>query len=283
MKKIRAFFYVFIKSITSPVYYRDVIKTNMAFSLKYYGILALLASLITASALSVQTIPEMNKTISELVTQAKSAFPVDLKFTSNNNEWNVNRPMPFIVPMPEDTESAEDTPKNLIVFDKEGTIEDLDRYETLIIVNKTNLITRDSQGVRAYPLKELPNGEIGKAQFDGFIDQLAKFAKVLPYIVFAAIFLGMIFYYLVLRAGYLLLIAVLVLLMSRINKTNLDFTNSFKVGLHAMTLPVVLGTVFVSTGTDFPVSSWFIILNTILAGIALFAIKNGKDNTEITN
>lgn len=279
MKKIKAFIYVFIKSISSPVYYNDVIKTSFAFSFKYYLSLGMLMALIVSTGITINFAPKINSEISNIVVQAKNFYPDDLVFSMKDGEWNINRPMPFIVPAPsginlkELGEDGEDFPKNLIVFDKEGTINDLDTQQTLILVNNVNIITKENNAIKATPIKNIPNGEFTKSNFVELIDSVASYTKFLPAIIFGIVLIGVLAGYLVGRMLYLLAVGLLVFIVATLTGIKLTYVNSYKVALHTMTLPLVISVILTLLNLDIPVPLWFFILNSGLALVAIWAIK----------
>ena len=61
MSKIKAFGYIYYKSITSIKYYRDVLKAEFSFSFKYFATIAVIASLIITAVASVEIYPEVTK------------------------------------------------------------------------------------------------------------------------------------------------------------------------------------------------------------------------------
>ncbi len=277
MKKIKAFIYVFTKSLTSPNYYNDVIKTGFAFSIKYYLSLIAILSLLIATGVTIRLVPQVNSTVSDIATQAKTIYPDDLIFTMQDGTWDVNRPQPFIVPMPDSIKSSSDAsaPVNAIVFDKSGTINDLDKYQTAILVNSVNMISKDSSNgaIKAYPLKDIPNGQFDKSQFTTMVDSIVGLEKYVPLIIFGAVLLGMLAYFVIVRMIYLLIAALVVYFIASLMNSKLSYANSYKLALNNMTLPLVLSAILTISGLNIPVPMWFFLINIGSAFLAIQAIK----------
>ncbi len=279
MRKIKAFIYVYTKSLTNFAYYRDVLKTGFSFSVKYYLFLALLASIITSIAISVRVIPETSRTFGSLISNARNAFPDDLVFTIKSGEWSINRPEPFIVPMPNFGNAGEaqnvQTPKNLVVFYNNGTIEDLKNLDTLIIFNKVNVIYRDNDKISVMPLKDLPDNVVNKAEFDKFVATFASILKLLPLLIVFVTFLAVLAGSIIFRAFYFAWFSLFVWLASKIGGVKLSYNESVRVAIHSATLPLTLGTLFSIFGFS-AFLFWFGLLNLLFA---LFVLRDmGKFN-----
>lgn len=281
MKKLKAFSYVFVKSLSSISYYRDVIKTNLSFSVKYIVVLTAVTALITTISASVVGIPKITKDFGGFVQSAKSFFPDDLVFSIEKGEWSVNRPEPFIVTMPKtegaEVEEGEETPANIIVFYHEGTIDDLKNLDTLVIVNKSNVIYRDGESISVYPIKNMPDSRLDKGEFNKLVSSLDSIVKALP--VFLVI-MTLLFTFggsLFLKVFYFLGVSTVVWIIAKITGAKLGYKNSAQVTMHSSTLPVLVGVITELIGVGIPFLMWFPLLNIILATIVLHDIsKAGK-------
>lgn len=274
MRKIKAFIYVYTKSLTSFTYYRDILKTGFGFSVKYYLFLALLASIITSLAISIKIIPETSRVFGNLINNARNAFPDDLVFTMKNSEWSINRPEPFIVPMPKfEGETADpNTPKNLVVFYNNGTIEDLKNLDTLVIFNKVNVLYREDNKISVMPLKDLPDNVVNKTEFDKFIAAFATILRLLPLLMVVMIFLAVLAGNIIFRAFYFAWFSLFVWLASAITGFKLSYSQSIKVAIHSATLPLTLGVLF-SVFNFSPFKFWFSLLNLLFAVFVLINMK----------
>ena len=286
MKKLKAFAYVYIKSLTNFPYYRDILKTRFAFSVKYFLFLALVLSFLSTIGISIKIIPEMSRAMGDFISKAETYFPEDLVFTIKNGVWSVNRPEPFIVPFPEvkTTEvSVEElaqigkTPKNLIVFWNTGTIEDLTNLDTLVLVNKVNVIYKEGNKISVLPVKELPDTVIDKTEFNKVKGTLTSIFKVFPILFVCLIFLGSFIVLVVGRSIHFLIEALVIWLISLITGVKLGYQESLRIAVHSATLPLSLAAIF--NIFDFvPFLFWFAILNTLFALFVLLDMaKYNKD------
>ena len=272
MRKIKAFFYVYFKSLTSLSYYSDILKTKFSFSVKYYLFLAVVASLIGTAAATFSLIPGLNKSVSGFAESVKKSYPENLVFTIKNGEWDINVPQPLIIPFPE---PEKDMPKNLIVLYKDGTINDLDTLDTLILVNKVNVITKGEDKIEVYPIKNLPDTRFDKGEFVNIADRLYGIVRFLPYLLALAIFAGLLVYYLFIRTTYLLFVGAVVWIVAKIAQVSVGPGGTYRISLHTMTLPVTLALIFELTGLHVPILMWFFVVN-LGAAIAVI-IKLAKN------
>ncbi len=156
MKKIKAFIYTFYKSLTSLEYYKDLLKVTLGFSIKYLLTLAVIGTVFATLALSTSVIPAVKSWTKTFVFEFKNVYPKDLEITITDNKWSLNKPEPYAIPTPtslaktmeegpDQTTNEEDKvafPKNLIIFDKKGTIDQFEKGDTLVLVNENNFITK---------------------------------------------------------------------------------------------------------------------------------------------
>jgi hypothetical protein len=284
--RIRAFFYVFSRSAVAPAYYKDILETRINFTVKYFLSLAIAASAITALILTVQLTPVVNKAVESVATEAKDAYPQDFELTIKDQQWSINKPEPYAIPMPEDfyNEITKDKsvkiPRNLIVLDKKGTIEDVYKQDTLALINEKYILSlNDENGIHSSPLQNLPDGKLDKAAFDKFINQAVGIKKFIPFFMAGGILIFSLFVNLVIRLLGFLFVAIFVWAAANIMKLGLNYQQSLRITLHAGTLPITVNLLSVLFGYGIPIPSWFSLLTVIYALIALFTIRNQRKQT----
>ncbi len=250
MKKLKAFYYIIIKSISDPMWYKDMLNTTMSFSMKYLFSLAFVLSILVTGNLYFTLVPEVNKGLSTLIKEAKAAYPQDLVIEIKGGQWFINRPEPFVVPLPKTFESAESnlqkTPKNFIVMYKTGTLDDLERFDTFILVNNVNVIVRNNNKIEAYPIKDAQDGKLDYTTYISAIDQLSSYtvyvAPVMLSLIFVVFFLANSLFRLI--PIFISTIFVWIIAKALANQTKTgyitDFNKIYRVVLHTSTLPILL-------------------------------------------
>jgi len=269
MKKIKTFFYSFKNSILSTEYYKDIVKADVNFSIKYFVMLSFLASVITVSYMSVTLVPKTMSEIKFFYQEAENIYPDDLVIEFKDSSWTANKEEPIFIKSP-NLPVETGIPSNLVVFDKNGTIDKMKEYDTLAIVNSENILYgQDAESVTSQPLKNIPNGTLNKEAVLSKMGDLNKLINLLPFIlpifllipVFLFDFLGGSLFNIFL-AGIGVYIALL------INKRRIDFKSAFQISVHAATVPVLIRVLL----TPFPefnnyIPGWFLAM---IIGIGLF-------------
>lgn len=291
-RKLKAFAYVFYKSISSTEYYRDVIKADFGFSVKYFVSIVVMASVAVAFVVTAATIDEAADGFNSLMNKAETAYPEDLVIKVEGGKMNINKPQPFFVPLPEldraDGEQEnlpEETVKNLIVFDSEGTLDDLDGYSTFILVNESNVLVRESNGTQVYPLRDMPDTEISRQDYDQFVGFVKPLGNYIAYFVFFTVLSGLLIYYFSIRVAALLIMGLVLLVVGRVGGMSLSYQKAFMIGAHTITLPIIVEVVTNSLGILIWLPFWFFVLHLVFSLLILFKMKDGmdgKDGSEIT-
>ena len=273
MRKLKAMYHVFYRSLVSLKYYNEVVRTNLKFSLKYFFLLVVIISLLTAGVLSARNTPTIQKEVTSNLTQAKSLYPEDLVVTAKNNSLSINKPEPYIIKSPE---TFKDFPKNFLVFDSKGILDSIKENETFILINSTNILISDpsTEKVEVYPIKNLPDGQLTKTDFDNLIAKLQGFAKYIPAFLFVAVLLGLIIYNVLFRLVYLLIVAVILMLAGKTKKLSLRYVQYYKIAIHAITIPLLVEFLLTAAGVNIGIPLWFFALNTVFGLLAVSKISN---------
>ena len=289
MKKIKTFWYVLKNSVISPKYYNDIVKASLKFSIKYFLMLSVFASIIYSLYASIEIVPQITSTIEVMTIQIKENFPDDLIINFKDGSWEANKPEPIIIPAPS-IPHEENTylPDNLIVFDKNGTIDSLGSYNTYILVNGENILygssgyETDPQKVSIQPLKNIPNITFDKNTVNSRLESMNKLIKTSPYVMPIFIFLyTLILNYIGGALFYALLIALLLQLIAFFAKRKLDYKKACQISIHAMTAPIILQLVaFFFPEASMYMIIWFIILSIALSIYFMFKMED-KDLKKI--
>jgi len=283
MGKIKTFWHTFSKSLTSINYYREIVEAPRAFSMKYFVTLALLVSIAMTSSIMISTAPKVKTSVTELLNQTVQAFPEDLIITSQDGKLSINRTEPFIVPSPKDMET--NTPqapnvKNLLVFDPAGTIDDLDKYQTVILINEANMIARSETGqVQTSPLKNFPNGEFARKDAVELAQKLQPMANALIAVIALVVFAATVIYNFVGKLVYLVIPAFVFWMVGKFRNVTAGapalgtFGKNYQVAIHSMTLPVLAETAFLAFGFVVPIPLWFLALHVVLGLVVVYVLS----------
>jgi len=280
MKKIQTFFYVFKNSVSSSKYYNDILKTNIQFSIKYFVALSFFASFIFTAAISMKIIPSTLAGIRGFIDKIGEIYPGDLVIEFKDGTWNVNKDEPLYIKMPNlPAETFENVPENLIVFDKNGTIDKLGDYKTLLLLNSENLIqVNENQVVSTQPVSAIPNVKIDKGLIDSRLNEMNKIIGALPYILPLFILLFVfVFNYIIPGVFNMLLIGLGIFVVSMVMKKNLKYVSSLKIGIHSMTIPMLIqALIMFIPDTNLVVPGWLLVAS---FGIGIYFLSKVDTQT----
>lgn len=254
MKKLKTFFITIFRSFTDPGYYNDVLEASNSFSLKYFSLYYVFLSLLVVSVFSYSMYQNLPSLLDSSIDTIVAMYPNDLEVTLDTQKSEVSvhgAPEPIIITLPE-SENAEITTKNLLVIDTNASVEDFGKYETALLLTKTNLISIANQGQAGYqviPLTDITEGLSDEASGrtitsltlnKSFIESniplvksvAQKVMKILPFALFPLFALG----YIASRLIYLAFMTLLVSILSVLTGKNLSYGKLFQIGLHTITV-----------------------------------------------
>jgi len=240
--------------------------------------MGLLFSLVLTVKLSFTILPVLKQGIKEINQTAKTIFPNDLAIAIKDGQWSINQPEPFVTAFPNLEGNQQDyaAPKNFVVLFREGTIDDLTKYDTIALINSKNILVRESGGFKAYPLENLPNGEIRKQDFDNFIDKTFALMLQLANLGILAIFLWAVLSMVVFRGIYVPFFAGLTWLVGRIANFKLNYDQASKLSIHTITLPLTVYAITKFFGYTIPFVFWFSLLHLLF--IVVVIVYLAKEN-----
>jgi len=269
MKKLKTFVYVLKNSISSPKYYNDIVKNKINFSIKYFLALSFLVSVISVIGYSIIYLPKYISEIKISYQSIEEGFPEDFVIEFKDGSWSSNKEEPVIIKKI-DLGKDNKLPQNLFVFDKEGTIEKIDEYNTMFLINSENILCKtDTEGVIAQPLKNIPNGKLDKNLLNEKMQTVKKVIGFLPYLLPLALLIPTFLFEYVGGSIFIILIsAVGVYIASISTRKKIDFKSSFQICIHASTIPMILR----AFSTVSPVVYGFILnwLLFIILAVSLF-------------
>ncbi|HTK03249.1 MAG TPA: DUF1189 family protein [Alphaproteobacteria bacterium] len=241
MTKLKTFFRTFVKSF-QPNYYKDILKAKFSFSLKYLTFLLFVISLgytlfIAAGLLVVKKeIPGFVEKTKKVVT---TAYPQELVVSVKNHKLVTNVKEPYVV-------------ADFIVINTKANVEDVKNYKSQVLVTDSFVVYSDKEGqIKAYSLEEVLKDLDGVVLNKDIYQKLTS--EVLPYIdqlptyfnigLMILILLGPIVGT-ILSLGwylfYLLIFSVVLLIAAKLLKKDLSYSQVYKLGMHAVTLPILI-------------------------------------------
>jgi len=282
MNKIQTFLYVLKNSVSSSKYYNDILKTNIQFSIKYFIALSFIASVIFTTAVSINIIPNTLAGIRSFVDEIGEIYPGDLVIEFKDGMWEINKEEPLYIKMPKlPADSFANVPENLIVFDKNGTIDKLGDYNTVILLNSENMIqVNGNQVVSTQPIKAIPNVKIDKGLIDSRLSEMGKVIGALPYILPLLILLFVFAINYILPGVFnILIIGLGLFIVSMVMKKNMRYESALKIGIHSMTIPMLIqALIMFIPNMNLVVPGWLLLTS---FGIGIYFLSKVDTQSEV--
>jgi hypothetical protein len=283
IKKIKSFTYIFTKSITSTHYYRDLLNTDLRFSLKYYFTLTIVLSLIASLGITLQTKTEFQESANMLLEEMVSIYPEDLTISVEKGTVSINRPQPYFIKAPQTTQTTTNPIENLIVFDTEGTIGDLETYNTLILINKTNILLKDQDTIQVFSLNNIQEGKFDKAKLLKDIEMIQPIIKLAPLLIFILLFGIFSFYFIFIKSILIFVLSILLMTIGKTRGLALELGKYYQMGMHIVTLSLILEVQIALLGTEIPIPLWTLLINLLIGTIVIFDISSDANKNLTTD
>ena len=267
MNPLKTFFYSLKKSLFEPKYYKDVAKVNFWFSFKYLWFLLFLLTFIKMLTLSGQYLYKRNRIqpeVNKIMIYAENFYPRELKLQIKNGKLSTNVREPYVFDLEKD--KLQEGQKHLLIIDTQGSIENYPSYNSYILATRNAVV---------YP-SESKNNKIGETSVFYFrelkkdftlekktYDNLLNIVK--PYVPrfglfvdwvflsFSPLFIifGSFFWTIGVMFG-LLFLTFFVWIVNLIFKKQYSFGSLFKMGMHAITWPILISEISKYLNSPYP-------------------------------
>ncbi|MEA1929867.1 MAG: DUF1189 family protein [Patescibacteria group bacterium] len=235
-------------SVYEPSFYRSLGKQPLSYSFKYFFKFVLLLSLAFTIVLTINWAPRVKEALNEIGPAVASFYPAELVVTIEDGIAITNVPEPFFFDIPAgDFEEGvgrhvDERLEHLLVIDttESFSVEKFGEYRTLAWLTRDALVVMDDQGIQLIPLAEIPNIIIDRALIDGLTTSLQDFLSAFPFLLLPiGIFIAS-FVFSASKLIYLLIAALLIWLLTKIMGQSAGYAKSYQIGLHAVTLGMIL-------------------------------------------
>lgn len=272
------FFKTIPRSIYDPAFYQELVQKPFSFSLKYFYVLALLLSVVSTFLFSLSTLPVVRAFLNDIGPRFLASYPDYLTITIKNGQASSNaiEPYFFTVPTISPGMSQEESSKtNLLVIDTKTSfsLQQFGQYDTFALLTREALAvsTRDSADrgdIRVYPLAKTPDIEITKSLLTLLVQKIQPFIRFVGPLLVIVVFLG----FISLQSAnllYLLIFALLVWGIAKIKKLGVGYKKSYQIGIHAITLPLLIYALMTTFNVHAPYLFTLLSLLIVFANIVL--------------
>lgn len=236
-----------ISSVYDPDYYeKNVLKEKFSSSLSYFISLAMIISVITSGVFSFRLLPFVKNGINNFVPGLVEYFPKDLEITIKDGQLSTNQEDATIIPLSGATSTAsttEEFPGNFLVVDTKSPFNE-ERFKeanTLFYITADTVYVAGESGKigDSESLKEVPNATINREQINDWINEARPLLSWLAFIIVVGFFIAGLWASLLVMVS-LLVVTLFIMLMGRLQGRKLSYKTSYRVGLHAVTLSMML-------------------------------------------
>lgn len=279
MPKIKAFLYVFQKSISSFSYYREIVKTKFLFSFKYFFSFSLFLALVTTFVLSLVVLPPVSLFINRFQTRAEFLFPADLVLTVHNGKLSTNAIEPLRFPIP--FELFTDTPgaisdqnqEYLVTIDTNAGVDAYKNSRSLIFVTGESLVVGRENEQRIYSLQDFGDVVIDKTYVTDLFTKINPWLKLAPFILVIFFFLTFALVLPIMRLFSLCVLTLILLCAAKLMKINIGYQKLFQIGLHALTLPTLIQIAITAFNVRVPIPFFYAITYLLLGLVILTELQ----------
>ncbi len=265
MNKLKTFYNSFIKSITSPTYYRDIVKAPISFSLKYVFFLSyvFMFIFIAVSAIYMATfLPKLPEFVTTAKSRLETFYPLNLVITIKDGIVTTNTDEPVFLNIPE---AVDEDIKHVVTIDTKAQVEDYYDYDTFFLVTDDSVVypESDDKTYSVTSIKELQE-EVDITQIDRNVYEeflgvaypaLDSIPKLAPFILIGVVlivpFIASVFEF-IRNIIIVALLSVMTFVFALLLKINLPYLKIFQMGLHAVTIPLILMLILFFTGASVP-------------------------------
>lgn len=254
MNPFKTFFYSFTRSLFEPKYYKDVAKVKFWFSFKYLWFLLLILSVVKVVTLGGQYIknrsqiqPEVNK----LLIYADNFYPKDLKLQIKNGQLSTNVEEPYIFDL--EKNQWQTGQKHFLIIDTSGSIENYPQYNSYILATKNAVVYPSKSNnnrvgeTSVFYFRELKKDfTLDRKAYDNLLNIIKPYTpKVnlfVDWIVLSLSPLFIIFGSFFWTGGVmfgLLFLTFCIWIVNLIFKKQYSYGSLFKMGMHAITWPIL--------------------------------------------
>jgi len=278
------FFSTIKQSIYDPAFYRDLPSKPFSFSIKYLLKLALLGAVFLCIFGSIKYIPIIRNVANTIGEQARETYPADLVIKVKDGQLTSNQQEPYFIKTPASMRSGWKDEKqyaNLAVIDTQTpfSTDQFEKYDTLSWILKSDIVVSDGDlQTRIVSIKDMPDAIVDKefiieitGKIKRFVDKFVLFATPATMFIIGFLFVAV-------KLIYLVFAALLVWGLLAFMRHKMTYGTSFRIALHAMTLPLLgFGIIKLYSGWTQP----FFVFSLILLVIVVLNQKTG-DSTVVS-
>lgn len=225
-------------SIYSPQFYKTLPNKSFKQSIIYFLLLILLLTTIRLITSAGSLLFEAPRAMRDFAANIINCYPKDLEIKITSGKVSINSQEPYFIPYC----GQPDNNKNFAVIDTQNQFSQtkFDEYKAVVWMTKDSVVyKKNNYETNSYSLAQVKDFRVDEGVLNSFYDKLSPYLKFVGPLLLLLALIGIYLSYDV-RLIYLLVIALIVWLISKVLKHNLSYGQSYKIGLHAITLGLIV-------------------------------------------
>ena len=203
----------------------------------------MLLSVIMTIVISLPIVPRVDDALAGMSKKALAYYPPDLVVTVVGGQVSVNKPEPYALPIPLLLRDAANQSgiTSLITIDTmhEVSLEQFLSYHSVFWLTKGGIVGGDTvNGLRTLEFPPEMNITVEEGSVKQALGQLESLTPFIAPTIVLLLFLAFLFSFVILLL-YLVIDALFILLIGRILNYDWTYGASYRIGLHAVTLPIL--------------------------------------------
>ncbi len=243
MRQFRSFLRILGQTLASPPAVAAFLQRPFRFSLTFFLGYAILRECVVWLIIALVGIGPFRAVLAALPTLADH-YPADLVVEIKDGTLSTNSKEPVVLPLPAGvvppTENNRSTkpPANLVVLDPTARSEDIDRFDTFILLTRTEVVSRNTLGkIQSTPLEKIRSVRITRADVQQTAATVGHGLRVaVPFLV-VLLLPVLIVGYASVNLVFLLLVAFPLWAIAAAMKRPLQYGKAVQCGLHLVVIP----------------------------------------------
>ena len=221
-------------SIYSPGVYATVLTKSFKSSLGYFLLLVLLLTVIRVITLISPLLRDTPKVLQEFAGNVIDCYPENLEIKITNGQVTTNIEEPYFMTDCKGAYLAVIDTKTPFSSDK------FEAYKVAAWITKDSVVYKKSDvETTTYSLTQIKDFKLNQQLLNSYYGIISPYVKFIGPILLIFAFIGLFLAY-DFRLIYLLLLSSIIWLLSKIFKQALTYGQAYKVGLHAITLGLIV-------------------------------------------
>ena len=233
------FFQTILDSIYSPKFYSTILQKSFKQAIGYFLLLSLLLSSIHLIILINPILIETPKRLTGFIADVIDCYPKDLEIKITNGQTSTNMAEPFVI---SSCKSLNEKGQSIVVIDTTTpySAAKFDAYKTDAWVTKDTIFyKKNNYEISSYSLNQVKDFKLNKDTLNSYSNNISHWYKFIGPVLLLLSFAGIYLSY-DLRLIHLLFLSALIFVLGKIFKQDIAYGQSYKVGLHVLTLGLIV-------------------------------------------